>query len=166
MKAIVYTTNGPPDVLSLAELETPSPKAHELLIKVRAASVNPLDWHLMRGEPRFLRFMARGNRRIPGLDVAGRVESVGTKVTQFRPGDAVFGSAVGAFAEYACGKERTLAAKPAGLGWEQAAAIPVGGCTALQALRDHGRVQPGQRVLINGAAGGVGTFAVQVARAL
>src|SRR5688572_4291262 len=151
MKAIVYTEHGPPDVLKLADVSVPAPKKHQVLLRVRAASVNPLDWHVMRGEPSFLRLMARGKERIPGVDVAGQVEKVGANVTQFRPGDEVFGSAWGAFAQYVCGNEDSLVPKPAGLTYEQAAAIPVAACTAVQALRDQGRLQSGQRVLINGA---------------
>jgi NADPH:quinone reductase-like Zn-dependent oxidoreductase len=167
MKAIVYTENGPPDVLKLTDVEVPVPKERQVLVRVRAASLNPLDWHIMRGEPSFLKMMGpKGKHKIPGVDVAGQVEKVGGKVAQFRPGDHVFGSAWGALADFVCGNENGLAPKPAALSHEQAAAIPVAGKTALQALRDHGRLQRGQRVLINGAAGGVGTFAVQVARAL
>lgn len=167
MKAMVYTEHGPPDVLKLMEVEVPVPKERQVLVRVRAASVNPLDWHLLRGEPYFLRLIGRGAKeRIPGVDVAGQVEKVGSNVTQFRPGDEVFGAARGAFAQYACGNQDRLVPKPAALTYEQAAAIPVAACTALQALRDHGRLQAGQSVLIDGAAGGVGTFAVQIARAL
>ena len=166
MNAITFTEHGSPDVLRLTTVDVPVPKEDQVLVKVRAASVNPLDWHVVRGEPSFLRMMARGPIRIPGYDVAGQVERVGTRVTRFRPGDEVFGAARRAFAEYACSTEQKLVRKPAGLSYEQAATIPVAGCTALQAVRDHGKLRPGQRVLINGAAGGVGTFAVQIARAL
>jgi NADPH:quinone reductase-like Zn-dependent oxidoreductase len=167
MKALVYTEHGPPELLRLAELEIPVPKEHEVLVRVRAASVNPLDWHLLRGEPYLLRLMGRGaKKRIPGLDVAGQVDKVGANVAHLRPGDAVLGTGRGAFAEYVCCKEDSLVPKPTVITYEQAAAIPVAGCTALEALRDHGELQSGQRVLINGAAGGVGTFAVQIARAL
>src|SRR6185503_12339746 len=139
-----------------------------VLVRVRAASVNPLDWHLMRGEPSFMRMMGGKNPvgRIPGSDVAGVVEKVGATVTQFRPGDEVFGTCRGALPKYARSSDKNLAPKPAAVTWEQAASIGVAGCTALQGLRDHGRLQPGQSVLINGAAGGVGTFAVQLAKAL
>lgn len=139
-----------------------------MLIRVRAASVNPYDWRMTRGEPRALvRFFPRKMKDwMPGADVAGRVEEVGSKVTQFRPGDDVFGVCTGACAEFAAANENRLVRKPAGMAWDQAASIPIAGCTALQALRDHGRLRPGQRVLINGAAGGVGTFAVQIAKAL
>ena len=167
MKAIVYSTYGSPDVLRLEEIDKPTPNDDEVLIKVRAASVNPIDWHFMRGTPYFLRMMT-GLRKPKvirlGFDVAGQVEAVGSNVTQFKPGDDVFGSSRGAFAEYACTSESKLALKPDNLTFEQAAAIPCAGLTALQALRDKGHIQPGQRVLINGAAGGVGTFAVQLAK--
>lgn len=167
MKAIVYTEHGPPDILKLTDVEVPVPKDRQVLVKVRAAGVNPLDWHLLRGEPSFLRLMGTGGKqRIPGNDVAGHVEKVGAKVTQFRAGDEVFGTGWGAFAEYVCATEDKLVPKPAAITWAHAAAIPVAACTALQALRDQGRLQTGQSVLINGAAGGVGTFAVQIARAL
>jgi len=168
MKALIHTDFGPPDVLRLADVEKPSPKPREVLVQVRAAAVNPLDWHLLRAEPNVLKLMGRpeASGRIPGVDVAGEVEAVGAKVIAFHPGDQVFGTCKGAFAEYVCGKETRFAAKPVGLTHAQAAAIPVAGCTALQALRDHGRLQRGQHVLVNGAAGGVGTFAVQIAKAL
>jgi NADPH:quinone reductase-like Zn-dependent oxidoreductase len=169
MKAIISSEFGPPDVLRLQEVEKPVIGDDGVLVRVRAASVNPLDWHLMRGEPYIARFMGMGLRRprdpARGIDVAGMVEAVGKDVTQFRPGDAVFGMKGGALAEYVAGKERNFVPKPAGITFEQAAAIPVAGVTALQALRDFGHLQPGQSVLINGAAGGVGTFAVQIAKA-
>jgi len=169
MKAIVYRDYGPADVLRFEETAKPAPKAGEVLIKVRAASVNPLDWHMMRATPSFIRLIA-GLRRPKdtrmGVDVAGEVEAVGSGATQFKPGDAVFGTCKGAFAEYACAPESQLAAKPPNLTFEQAASSPVAAFTALQALRDKGKVQPGQQVLINGAAGGVGVFAVQIARGL
>jgi NADPH:quinone reductase-like Zn-dependent oxidoreductase len=167
MKAIVYHNYGSPDVLTCEEVEKPAPRDDEVLIKVRAASVNPLDWHYMRGEPYFLRMMTGLHKpkvaRL-GVDVAGKVETVGGNVTQFAPGDDVFGSCRGAFAEYACTLERALVAKPENATFEQAAAVPVAGFTALQGLRDKGHIQVGQTVLINGAAGGVGTFAVQLAK--
>jgi NADPH:quinone reductase-like Zn-dependent oxidoreductase len=167
MKAIVYHNYGSPDVLQCVEIEKPTVGDDEVLIEVRAASVNPLDWHFVRGTPYFLRMMA-GLRKPKiirlGADVAGRVEAVGRNVTQFKPGDEVFGTTRGAFAEYVRADERRLALKPAHLTFEQAAAVPVAGLTALQGLRDKGRIQPGQKVLINGAAGGVGTFAVQIAK--
>lgn len=169
MKAIVHDGYGPPEDLELREIDEPRVDDDGVLVRVRAASVNPFDWHLMRGEPYLVKLLGglrRPRGRIPGVDVAGQVEEVGAKVTQFRPGDEVFGRHSGAFAEYVCGPENDFAPKPAGLTWEQAAAIPVAGCTALQALRDQGQLQPGQSVLVNGAAGGVGTFAVQIAKAL
>jgi NADPH:quinone reductase-like Zn-dependent oxidoreductase len=167
MKAILYSEYGPPDVLRLAEVPTPTPKDGEALIRVHAAAVNPLDWRLMRGSPYGIRIMT-GLRKPKdarlGVDVAGRVEEVGEKVTEFQPGDEVFGSCSGAFAEYACASETTLVRKPANVTFEQAAAVSIAGLTALQGLRDRGRLRPGQKVLINGAAGGVGTFAVQIAK--
>src|SRR5260221_7071647 len=168
MKAILYHRYGSPDVVEYTDVETPVPADDEVLIRVRAASVNPLDWHFMRGAPALARLMA-GLRRPKdprlGADLAGTVEAIGSKVTLFQPGDEVFGAAKGAFAEYVCAREDKLAPKPANATFEQSAAVPVAGLTALKALRDKGRVQPGQSVLINGAAGGVGTFAVQIARA-
>ena len=141
-----------------------------VLVRVCAASLNPYDWHFMRGLPYIARPMLglrKPKKSIPGADVAGQVEAVGKNVTQFRPGDEVFGAGrSGSLADYACGGENELAPKPASLSFEQAAALPMAGCTALQALRDRGQLQPGQSVLINGAAGGVGTFAVQIAKAL
>ncbi len=168
MKAIAHDGYGPPQDLELRELDKPALKAKSVLVRVRAASVNPMDWHVMRGEPPFLRMMGGSNPkgRIPGVDIAGVVEAVGGKVTQFRPGDEVFGSCRGALADYTIAQEKTLAPKPAGVSWEQAASIPVAGCTALVAVRDYGRLRPGQSVLVNGASGGVGTFAVQIAKAL
>jgi NADPH:quinone reductase-like Zn-dependent oxidoreductase len=166
MKAIVYSAFGAPDVLRLADIEKPTPNERQVLVKVRAASVNPLDWHFVRGEPRMLRMMGRPKSRIPGGDAAGVIEAVGAKVTKLRPGDEVFGTCNGTFAEYACLREDRCVRKPAGLPFEQAAAIPVAACTALQALRDKGRLRSGQSVLVVGAAGGVGTFAVQIAKAL
>jgi NADPH:quinone reductase-like Zn-dependent oxidoreductase len=167
MKAIVSERYGPPDALELREIAPPAIDTGDVLVRVRAASVNPADWHVLRGEPAFLRLMfglRRPKQAVPGLDIAGVVEQVGADVTRFRPGDDVFGSCSGAFAELARGKERDFAAKPVGIGFEQAAAVPIAGCTALEGLRDHGRLQSGQRVLVNGAAGGVGTFAVQLAK--
>jgi NADPH:quinone reductase-like Zn-dependent oxidoreductase len=167
VKAIVYRRYGPPDVLKCEDIDKPTAGDGEVLIKVRAASLNPLDWHFMRGTPYFLRLMA-GLRKPKdtrlGVDVAGQVGAVGRNVTQFKPGDEAFGSCRVAFAEYACASESALVMKPAGVTFEQAAAVSVAARTALQALRDKGRIQPGQRVLINGAAGGVGTFAVQIAK--
>jgi len=167
MKAIVYHEYGSPDVLKCEEVEKPVPRDNEVLIKVRAASVNPLDWRLMKGKPYLIRIVAgrmRSKEGTPGVDVAGEVEAVGGKVKQFKPGDEVFGACRGAFAEYACTAESTLVRKPANVTCEQAAAVNVAGLTALQGLRDQGKIQPGSKVLINGAAGGVGTFAVQIAK--
>ena len=167
MKAIVYTEYGPPDVLQFTEMAKPTPKDDEVLIRIRAASVNPLDWHFLRGTPYAMR-MAAGLRRPKlarlGIDVSGQVEAVGRNVTQFQPGDAVFGACRGAFAEYVCASEKAMVLKPANVTFEQAAAVPVAAVSALQGLRDKGQLQRGQKVLINGAAGGVGTFAVQIAR--
>jgi NADPH:quinone reductase-like Zn-dependent oxidoreductase len=152
MKAAVYTKTKSGKVLRITDVETPIPKDNEVLIKTRVASVNPLDWRL--------------KSRRPGVDVAGEVVAVGKRVTQFKPGDAVFGTCRGAFAEYACTSESALVSKPVNLTFEQAACVPIAGLTALQALRDKGDLQPGQKVLINGAAGGIGTFAVQIAKSL
>src|SRR6266581_1541232 len=167
MKAIVYTHYGSPDVLQFKETEKPVPNAGEILVKIYAASANPLDWHLMRGAP-FLARLAGGLRKPKdprfGADLAGRVEAVGSTVTQFQPGDEVFGAWTGSFAEYATVPENKVALKPANLSFEAAAAIPVAAITALQGLRDHGQIQPGQKVLIHGTSGGVGTFAVQLAK--
>jgi NADPH:quinone reductase-like Zn-dependent oxidoreductase len=168
MKAAIYESYGPPDVVRITDVEKPTPKDDEVLIKVRAASVNPLDWRLMKGEPRLLRlFFGLRKPRLgrPGVDAAGEVEAVGSNVTQFKPGDEVFGACRGAFAEYACTGESKVAMKPSDVTFEQAASINVAGLTALQGLRDKGKLQPGSKVLINGAAGGVGTFAVQIAKA-
>jgi NADPH:quinone reductase-like Zn-dependent oxidoreductase len=169
MKAAVYTGYGPPDVIQVRDVEEPVPKADEVLIRVRAASVNPLDFHIMRGKPYAIRALfglSRPKITSPGRDVAGRVEAVGGDVTRFQPGDELFGACRAAIAEYACAPERALVSKPANVTFDQAASVPVAGLTALQGLRDKGRIQPGQKVLINGAAGGVGTFAVQIARSL
>ena len=169
MKAILCRHYGSPDVLEIEEVEKPSPGAAEVLIKIRASSVNPIDFHFMRGLPYFARIMT-GLRKPkpkfmrPGVDVAGQVEAVGSNVTQFKPGDEVFGAVRGAFAEYACAPESSVVIKPANVTFEQAATVAVAGSTALQGLRDTGRIRAGQKVLINGAAGGVGTFAVQIAR--
>jgi NADPH:quinone reductase-like Zn-dependent oxidoreductase len=171
MKAIEFTKYGSPDVLELKEVEKPTPKNDEVLIKVQAASVNPADWHTMRGAP-FLARLVNGlfkpkNTRL-GADVAGRVEAVGTNVTQFQVGDDVFGcmplNEMSSFAEYVSAHEDRLALKPAKMTFEQAAAIPLAAFTALQGLRDYGKIQSGQKVLVNGASGGVGTFAVQIAK--
>ncbi len=164
MKAIVYRRNGPPDVLSYEEMEKPTPGTREALIRVCAAAVNPLDWHMMKGGPALMRMLMGGGKvKHPGVDVAGVVEAVGPGVMQFKPGDAVFGCGKGAFAEYATAAESTLAAKPETVSFEDAAAAPIGALTALQGLHNKGKLQTGQRVLINGASGGVGTYAVQLA---
>jgi len=174
MKAVRYHRYGGPDVLELQEVDTPAAGDGELLVRVRAASVNPLDWHFMRGAPYLVRMMAGLSRPKPsasrlGADMAGSVEAVGQNVTGFQPGDEVFGGLEerGTLAEYISVRaDAVVLQKPAGLTFEQAAAVPVAAFTALQALRDKGRVQPGQKVLVNGASGGVGTFAVQIAKAL
>jgi NADPH:quinone reductase-like Zn-dependent oxidoreductase len=181
MKAIVYGTYGSPDVLKLTDIDQPTVADDQVLVRVRAASVNPADWHFMRGLPYLVR-MINGLRKprkatVLAGDMAGQVEAAGKKVTRFRPGDQVFGRtraghrpdrraavAAGGCAEYACVTDDLLALKPANLTFEQAAAVPLAALTALQALRDKGNVQPGQKVLINGASGGVGTFAVQIAK--
>jgi NADPH:quinone reductase-like Zn-dependent oxidoreductase len=172
MKAIVYHQYGSPDVLRLEEIEKPTAGDNEVVIKVRAAALNPYDWHFMRGLPYLVRIIA-GLRKPKvtrlGFDVAGEVEAVGRNVTQFKPGDAVFGGCAGAlagsFAEYACASESALARKPDNVTFGQAAAVPMGALTALQGLRDKGHIQPGHTVVVNGAAGGVGSFGVQIAKA-
>ena len=161
MKAIVQDRFGPPDTLHLMDTEKPEIGSGEVLLKVHAAAVNPYDWHMVRGDPRIARLMGgvgltKPKTRIAGVDVAGRVQDVGADVHDLRPGDEVFGFARGAFAEYAAADAALVVPKPAGLTFEQAAAIPMAAVTALHAIRDRGRVQPGQRVLVNGAAGGVG----------
>src|SRR6516164_8428281 len=173
MKAYVLRSYGPSDHLDLTDVDTPVPAAGEVLVRVRATSVNPYDWHHMRGEPRIARMMpgSLGLRapkfRVLGCDMAGQVEAVGTDVTEFRPGDDVFALLEhGGFAEYVSVPERLLARKPGNLSHEQAAAVPMAAVTALLGLRDVGRIEHGQRVLVNGASGGVGTFAVQITRAL
>lgn len=169
MQAIVYHRYGSPDVLEIQEIPKPAPAEGEVLIRVHAASVNPYDWHFLRGAPSFLRLFTGLRRpKFPrlGADVAGVVEAVGSNVTSFKPGDAVFGAAKGSFAEYACATASQLALKPQDISFEQAACLPIAGITALQGLRDKGKVSNGQTVLINGAAGGVGTFAVQIAKSL
>ena len=169
MKAIVQERYGSPDVLELKDLDTPVAGPGEVLVRVHAAGVDAGVWHLMAGRPYLVRVMGFGLRRpkvpVRGTDVAGRVEAVGDDVTRLQPGDEVFGSSDGTFAEYACAREDRLARKPADLTFEQAAAIPASALTALQAVRDVGRVEPGQSVLVIGAGGGVGTFAVQIAKA-
>jgi NADPH:quinone reductase-like Zn-dependent oxidoreductase len=171
MRAVVYEQYGSPDVLKLKEVPKPAPKAGEVLVKIHAAALNAADWHMLRADPFLARFDAglwAPKRQILGGDIAGRVEAIGEGVTQFRPGDEVFGEIAacgwGGFAEYVCAQEACLAPKPANLTFEQAAAVPMAALTALQALRDKGQVQPGQKVLIHGAGGGVGTFAVQLAK--
>lgn len=172
MKAIVYTKYGSPDVLQLMDVEKPAPRENEILIRVHAASLNQYDWHFLTADIFLVRFMGVGlfkpkNSRL-GADVAGRVEAVGKNVTQFRPGDEVFGDLAGhgngAFAEYAAAPERAFALKPSNLSFEEAAAVPMAAVTALQGLRDEGKIQPGQKVLIHGASGGVGTYALQLAK--
>ena len=168
MKAIVYTEYGSPEVLRLEDVEKPTPKAGEVVVKVHAASVNALDWHFMRGTPRLMRLafgLRRPKLRRLGVDVAGEVDAVGPGVTGLKPGDAVFGSARGAFAEYAWTKADRLLPKPANLSFEETAAVPIAGFTALQALRDVGKIRAGQQVAIDGAGGGVGGFGVQIAKA-
>ena len=169
MKAIVYDKYGPPDVLELQEVEKPVVKDDKVLVKVHAASVNPADWHVMRADPFLIRLMGMGllkpKSKILGADIAGQVEAVGSNVKQFQPGDEVFGDiSRGGFAEYACVTENRLVLKPANLSFEEAASVPLAALTALQALRDKGQIQPGQKVLIHGASGGVGTFAVPIAK--
>jgi NADPH:quinone reductase-like Zn-dependent oxidoreductase len=169
MKAVVYTNYGSPDVLEIRDVKRPVPNDDQILIKVRAAAVNPLDWHFMEGTPYIMRAMGVGLRKPKdprlGVDYAGQVEAVGKNVTQFKPGDEVFGGKTGAFAEYVCARaDRAIALKPANITFEQAASVPIAAITALQALRDKGKVHAGQKVLINGASGGVGTFAVQIAK--
>jgi NADPH:quinone reductase-like Zn-dependent oxidoreductase len=168
VKAIACHRYGSPDVLELEEIDKPSVDDDDVLVRVRAASVNAYDWHLIRGLPYVVR-ASEGLRRptssAVGVDLAGHVEAVGKNVTQFEPGDEVFGERSGAFAEYVSAREANFVLKPANLTFEEAAAVPMAGYTALQGLRDKGRIKPGQRVLINGAAGGVGTFAVQIAKA-
>jgi NADPH:quinone reductase-like Zn-dependent oxidoreductase len=168
MKAIVYRCYGSPEVLKLEEIAKPSVADDRMIVRVHAASVNPLDWHYMRGEPYFMRAMAgmgKPDSIYMGVDFAGTVESVGKNVTRFKPGDEVFGGRDGAFGEYVSVAEKgSLAMKPTNMTFEQAAAVPIAAITALQALRDKGNLQAGQSVLINGASGGVGTFAVQIAK--
>ena len=174
MKAIVCTKYGLPDVLQLQEAAKPAPRDDEVLIKIHAASINSRDWRMMRAKPFFIRLRPGGflqpKNKILGADVAGRIESIGNNVKQFKPGDEVFGylpsaTGRGTFAEYVCANENAIALKPVNLTFEQAAAVPLAAMTALQGLRDNGNIQPGQKVLINGASGGVGTFAVQIAKA-
>ncbi|MEU8377271.1 NAD(P)-dependent alcohol dehydrogenase [Micromonospora sp. NPDC048894] len=172
MKAIVQDRYGPPETLTLADVDVPVPTADEVLVRVEAAALNAYDWHVMRGDPRMARLalgLTRPRARIRGRDFAGRVEAVGVDVRHLRPGDSVFGDlgdANGAFAEYVCAPAALVAPKPANLTAPESAALPLAGVTALQGLRDAARVAPGQRVLVNGASGGVGTLAVQLARVL
>ena len=174
MKAIVCTKYGSPDVLQLQEVAKPAPQNEEVLIKIHAASINSRDWRFMRANPFFMRLVPGGflqpKNKILGADAAGRVEAIGSNVRLFKPGDEVFGylpsaTGCGTFAEYVCAKENLIALKPSNLTFEQAAAVPEAAMTALQGLRDKGNIQPGQKVLINGASGGVGSFAVQIAKA-
>ncbi len=169
MKAIVYEKYGPPEVLQLKEVEKPAPKDDEVLVEVHASSINYIDWQILRGESFFLRLTTGGllkpKHKILGDDIAGRVEAVGVNVKQFQPGDEVLGiSDFDAFAEYVCVPENALALKPPSMTFEEAAAVPEAATTALRGLRTYGQIQPGQKVLINGASGGVGTFAVQIAK--
>lgn len=170
MKAIVYTQYGPPDVLHLQEVEKPAPNDDQVLVQVHAVSLNPAEAHMMSGMllARIIgkNGLLKPKETIPGADFAGRVEAVGKNVTRFKPGDEVFGRrGTSGFAEYVCVTEKPIALKPANLSFEQAAAVPVAGVTALQSIRDTGKIQAGQKVLINGASGGVGTFSVQIAKA-
>jgi NADPH:quinone reductase-like Zn-dependent oxidoreductase len=171
MKAIVCTKYGPPDVLQLKEVEKPTPKDNEVLVIVHAASVNYPEWVSLRGRPFYMRLAygpLKPKNTIPGSDIAGRVEAVGVNVKQFQPGDEIFGDissfAWGGFAEYVCAPENGLGLKPANISFEEAAAVPMASVVALHGLRDQGQIQPGQKVLINGASGGNGTFAVQIAK--
>ena len=169
MKAIIFTQYGSPDVLQLAEVEKPTPTENQVLVKVEAAAANPLDWHRLRADPFLVRLgdgLFKPKNPKLGADLAGIVEAVGPDVTEFKPGDEVFGAAGGgAFAEYACVHQKYLAMKPANVSFAEASATPVVGFTAVQGLRDTGKIQAGQKVLINGASGGIGTFAVQLAKA-
>ena len=170
MRAVVQDRYGPPEVLELREVERPAVGDGDVLVRVHAASVNPQDWHLMRASPFIVRASGTGLRTpkkpIRGTDVAGQVEAVGRNVARLRPGDEVLGRCEGAFAEYVCADESHFVPKPPGLSFESAATVALAGCTALQGLRDTGDLQPGQEVLIVGAGGGVGTYAVQIAKEL
>lgn len=167
MKAIVQDKYGSPDFLKLAEIDRPIPKDNEVLVRVHAASLHIGDWHVMRGKPFLIRLMMGLSRPKfrPGMDIAGVVEAVGNSARSFQPGDEVLGWCTGGFAEYACADETNFVLKPADLGWEEASACVTSAFAALHAVRDHARVQPGQKVLVNGASGGVGTFTVQIAKA-
>lgn len=168
MRAIIQTCYGPPEVLEFATVPRPVPGEHDVLVRIQAAAVNPLDWHYLRGKPYVMRLMSGIGRPTSlrvGVDFAGTVEAVGGSVTRFKPGDAVFGGANGAFAEYVLvGEDGSIALKPANVGFDEAAAVPVAGVTALQALRDAGGLEAGERLLVNGASGGVGPFAVQLGK--
>jgi NADPH:quinone reductase-like Zn-dependent oxidoreductase len=168
MKAIVYTKYGPPEVIQFIDVEKPTPKDDEVLIKIHAASVNAYDWHFLTADIFLIRLMGGGLLKPKytrlGADVAGRIEAVGGNIKQFKVGDEVFGMAKGSFAEYTCAPESSLALKPVNTSFDEAAAAPMAALTALQGLRDEGQIQAGQKVLINGASGGVGTFAVQIAK--
>ena len=167
MKAVIYTKYGPPEVLQIQEVDKPVPKDNEVLVEVYAGSLNAYDWRFLRGKPLAMRLMAglrKPKNPIAGADLAGRVAAVGEKVQAFKPGDEVFGCQPGSFAEYTSVREDRLALKPPSMTFEEAAALPMAGITALQALRDKGQIQPGLKVLIYGAGGGVGTFAVQIAK--
>ena len=171
MRAFIYEKYGPPEVLRMAEVEKPAPDADEVLVKVLGASVNPADWHSMRGKPVFSRLtlgLLRPKHKILGVDVAGQVEAVGSGVTGFKPGDEVYANLLdhgyGGFAEYVSVPVNAMALKPANLSFEEAAAVPMAGVTAFQGLRHHGEIRPGQKLLVNGASGGVGSFAVQIAK--
>ena len=171
MKAFIYEKYGPPEMLRMADVDTPAPKTDEVLVKVLAVSVNPADWHSMRGKPLFSRAtlgMLQPKHQILGVDIAGRVEAVGAGVTRFRPGDEVYANLLdhgyGGFAEFVSVPVDVMSLKPATLSFEEAASVPMAAVTALQGLRHHGEVLPDQKVLINGATGGVGTFAVQIAK--
>jgi NADPH:quinone reductase-like Zn-dependent oxidoreductase len=171
MKAFISERYGPPETLRMAEVEMPAPEAGEVLVKVLAVSVNPADWHSMRGRPLFSRAtlgLVRPKHKILGVDIAGRVEAAGGGVTRFKPGDEVYADLLdhgyGGFAEYVPAPADVISLKPANLSFEEAAAVPMAAVTALQGLRHHGEIQPGQKILVNGASGGVGTFAVQIAK--
>ena len=170
MKAIVYTKYGPPDVLQLKEVQKPTPKDDEVLVKVHAVSLNASDWEFLRGKPLYARIfgLLKPKNTILGSDVAGRLEAIGRNVKRFKPGDEVFGdisvSGGGGFAEYVCAPENALMLKPASMTFEEVAAVPQSACIALQGIRDKGQIQPGQKVLINGAGGSAGSFAVQIAK--
>jgi NADPH:quinone reductase-like Zn-dependent oxidoreductase len=169
MKALVYTEYGSPDVLHLLEVAKPVPSEDQVLIRIHAASVNSLDWRLLRGKPALARVLIGGlfkpKHNTPGADIAGRIEAVGANIKEFRPGDDVFGGiGIGGFAEYVCATEDRLVRKPVNVSFEDAAAVPVAAITALQGLRDKGHIEAGQKALIDGASGGVGTFAVQIAK--